>query len=160
MRYLVLKYQYHSQNAIKNFTISGQYNTDNAYWADLFTRVKSCNKKIGMDMIYLPIFKFWGYIVYYYLVISISNWWKIRHFSSKSLSWWYIYAYPESCKIIYQVSVQTLVCICISITSCKNNIVHFRRSDMDIKWTVLFFPYVRFFLSHWVFSDLRFLTRQ
>ena len=45
-------------NAIKDFTIPGQYNKDNAYWADLFTRVKSCNKKIGMDMIYLPIFNF------------------------------------------------------------------------------------------------------
>ena len=40
-------------NAIKNFIIPGQYNKDNAYWADLFTRIKSCNKKIGMDMIYL-----------------------------------------------------------------------------------------------------------
>ena len=64
MRYLVLKYQYHYQNAIKNFTIHGQYNKDNAYWADLFTRVKSCNKKIGMDMIYLPIFKLWGYLYF------------------------------------------------------------------------------------------------
>ena len=52
MRYLVLKYQYHSQNAITRFTIPGQYNKDNAYWADLFTRVKSCNKEIGMDMIW------------------------------------------------------------------------------------------------------------
>ena len=26
MRYLVLKYQYHSQNAIKNFIIPDQYN--------------------------------------------------------------------------------------------------------------------------------------
>ena len=51
MRYLVLKYQYHSQNAIKGFIIPGQYNKDNAYRADLFTLVKSCNKEIGMDMI-------------------------------------------------------------------------------------------------------------
>ena len=93
MKYLILKYQYHSQNAIKSFIIPDEYNKDNAYWADLFTRVKSCNKKIGMDMIYLPIFKLWGYlyiskvpIVNYYLVISISNWWKIRHYSSKFLS--------------------------------------------------------------------------
>ena len=104
IRYLVLKYQYHSQNAIKYFTIPGQYNKDNAYWADLFTRIKSCNNKIGMDMIYLPIFKFWDYIyifkvqiVYYYLVLSISNWWNIKHYSSKSLSW-YIHAHPVSCK--------------------------------------------------------------
>ena len=89
-------------------------------------------------------------IVYYYLVISIPNWWKIRHFSSKSLSWWYIHAHPESCKIIHQVSVQILVYVCISITSCKNKIVHFRGSDMDIKCTILFFPYDRF-LSHWIF---------
>ena len=139
MRYLVMKYQYHSQNAIKSFIIPGQYNKDNAYLSRLiYTRVKSWIKKIGMDMIYLPIFNLWGYIfskvpiVYYYLVISISNWWKIRHLSSKSLSWWYIHAHPVSCKIIHQVSVQTLVCICISITSCKNKIVHFRGSDMDI----------------------------
>ena len=109
MRYLVMKYQYHSQNAIKDFIIPGEYNKDNAYWADLFTRVKSCNKKIGMDMIYLPIFNFW--VIY---------------------SWWYIRAYPESCKIIHQVSVQTLVCLCLNITSCKIKIVHFKRSDMDI----------------------------
>ena len=57
-----MKYQYHSQNEIKGFIIPGQYNKENAYWADLFTRVKSCNKKIGMDMIYLPIFNFWDYI--------------------------------------------------------------------------------------------------
>ena len=93
IRYLIMKNQYHFQNAIKDFIILGQYNNDNAYWADLITRVKSCNKKIGMDMIYLPIFKLWGYlyiskvpIVNYYLVISISYWWKIRHFSSKFLS--------------------------------------------------------------------------
>ena len=52
MRYLIMKYQYHSQNAIKDFTILDQYNKENAYWADLFTRVKSCNKKIGMNMIW------------------------------------------------------------------------------------------------------------
>ena len=160
MRYLVLKYQYHSQNAIKNFTIPGQYNKDNAYWADLFTRVKSCNKKIGMDMIYLSIFKFWGYIVYYYLVISISNWWKIRHYSSKSLSWWYIHTHPESCKIIHQVSVQTLVCVCISITSCKNKIIHFRGSDMDIKVHGTLFSLCSVFFVPLGFFDLRFLTRQ
>ena len=51
-------------NAIKNFIIPGQYNKDNAYWADLFTRVKSWIKKIEMDMIYLPIFKLWGYIYF------------------------------------------------------------------------------------------------
>ena len=62
MRYLVLKYQYHYQNAIKNFTIPDQYNKDNAYWADLFTRVKSWIKEIRMNMIYLPIFKLWGYL--------------------------------------------------------------------------------------------------
>ena len=62
IRYLVLKHQYHYQNTIKSFTIPGQYNKDNAYWADLFTRVKSWIKKIGMDMIYLPIFNFWDYI--------------------------------------------------------------------------------------------------
>ena len=33
---------------------------------------------------------------------------------------------PVSCKIIHQVCVQTLICVCISITSCKNKIVHFR----------------------------------
>ena len=60
MRYLVQKYKYHYQNAIKNFTMLGQYNKDNAYWANLFTCVKSCNKKIEMDIIYLPIFNFWG----------------------------------------------------------------------------------------------------
>ena len=64
MRYLVLKYQYHFQNKIKDFTILGQYNIDNAYWADLFTRVKSWIKKIEMGMIYLPIFKLWGYIYF------------------------------------------------------------------------------------------------
>ena len=60
MRYLVLKYKYHSQNAIKDFTIPDQYNKDNAYWVDLFTCVKSWIKKIGIDMKYLLIFKFWG----------------------------------------------------------------------------------------------------
>ena len=65
-------------------------------------------------------------IVYYYLVISISNWWKIRHFSSKSLSLWYIRTQPESCKIIHQISVQTFVYVYISVTSCKIKIVHFR----------------------------------
>ena len=146
-----MKYQYHSQNEIKDFTIPGQYNKENAYWAYLFTCVKSCNKEIGMDMIwydissniqFLGLYIFKVLIVYYYLVILISNWWKIRHFSSKFLSWWYIHAHPESCKIIHQVSVQTLVCVCISITNCKNKIVHFRGSDMDIKCTVLFFPFV------------------
>ena len=138
MRYLILKYQYHSENAIKDFTIHGQYNKNNAYWTDLFTHGKSWIKKIGMDMRYLLIFNFLGLyifkvpIVYYYLVISILNWWKIRHLSSKSLSWWYIHAYPVSYKIIYQVSVQTLICVCISITNCKNKIVYFRGSDMDI----------------------------
>ena len=82
-------------------------------------------------------------IVYYYLVISISNWWKIRHFSSKPLSWWYIHAHPESCKIIHQVSVQTLVCVCISITSCKNKNVHFRGAIWILKCIVLFLPYDR-----------------
>ena len=62
MRYLVLKYQYRSQNVIKDFTMPNKYNKDNVYWADLFTRVKSRIKKIGMDMTYLPIFNFWGYI--------------------------------------------------------------------------------------------------
>ena len=51
-----------SQNAIKGFIIPGQYNKENVYWADLFTHVKSCNKEIGMNIIYFPIFKFWGYI--------------------------------------------------------------------------------------------------
>ena len=64
MRYLVLKYQYHYQNAIKNFFIPGQYNKDNAYWADLFTRVKSWIKEIVMDMIYLSIFKLWSYLYF------------------------------------------------------------------------------------------------
>ena len=32
---------YHSQNAIENFVIPDQYNKDNVYLADLFTRVKS-----------------------------------------------------------------------------------------------------------------------
>ena len=134
MRYLILKYQYYFRNVIKDFIIPDKYNKDNAYWANLFTCVKSWIKKIGMDMIYLPIFNFCFKvpIVYYYLVISISNWWKIRHFLSKSLSWWYIHAHPESYKIIHQISVQTLVCVCISITSCKNKIVHFKGSNMDI----------------------------
>ena len=57
-----MKYQYHSQNAIKDFTIPDQYNKENAYWADLFIRVKLQINKIGMDMIYLPIFKIRGYI--------------------------------------------------------------------------------------------------
>ena len=52
MIYLVLKYQYHSQNAIKDFIILGQYNKENAYWADLFTHVKPCNKEIGILNIY------------------------------------------------------------------------------------------------------------
>ena len=52
------------KNKIKDFTILGQYNIDNAYWADLFTRVKSWIKEIGMDMTYLPIFKLWGYIYF------------------------------------------------------------------------------------------------
>ena len=64
MRYLVLKYQYHYQNAIKDFIIPGQYNKDNAYWADLFTRVKSWIKKIGMNMIYRLIFKLWDYLYF------------------------------------------------------------------------------------------------
>ena len=41
-----------------------------------------------------------------------------------------IYVYPKSYKIIYQVSVQTLVCVCISITSCKNNVIYFKGSDI------------------------------
>ena len=73
-------------------------------------------------------------------MISISNWWKIRQLSSKSLSWWYIHAHPESCKIIHQVNVQTLVYVCISITSCKNKIIHFRGSDIDIKVHCTLFP--------------------
>ena len=56
MRYLILKYQYYSQNTIKGFIIPDQYNKENAYWADLFTYVKSWIKKIEMDMIYLPKF--------------------------------------------------------------------------------------------------------
>ena len=92
MRYLVLKYQYHSQNAIKDFIIPDQYNKDNAYWADLFTHVKSWIKKIGMDMIYLPIFNFYGYIfqstnsllLFDYIDLKLM---KDQHFSSKSLSW-------------------------------------------------------------------------
>ena len=108
--------------------------------------------------------QFWGVyfrvpIVYYYLVISISNWWKIRHYSSKSLSWWYIHAHPECCKIIHQVSVQILVCVCISITSCKNKIVHFRGSDMDIKVHCTLFPLWSVFVPLGFFN-LRFLTRQ
>ena len=42
----------------EGFIIPDQYNKENAYWADLFTRVKSRVKKIGMDMIYLLIFNF------------------------------------------------------------------------------------------------------
>ena len=53
---------YHFQNAIKGIIINDQYNKDNAYWANLFTCVKSWIKKIGMDMMYLSIFNFWGYI--------------------------------------------------------------------------------------------------
>ena len=89
-------------------------------------------------MIYLPIFNFLGYIffkipiVYYYLIISISNWWKIRHFSSKSLSWWYIHAYSESCKIIHQVSVQTLVFVYVSVL--QNAILRLFISGVSI-WT-------------------------
>ena len=63
MRYLVLKYQYHPQNAIKDFIIPDQYNKDNAYWADLFTRVKSWIKEIGMDIWYIFQYSiFGGYI--------------------------------------------------------------------------------------------------
>ena len=140
MRYLVLKYQYYSHNAIKEFIIPDQYNKENAYWTDLFTRVLSHELR-KLELIWYDIssnIQIFGLyickvpIVYYYLVISISNWWKIIHLSSKSLSWWYIHAHPESCKIIHQVSVQTLVYVCISITSCKNKIVHFRRNNMDI----------------------------
>ena len=53
---------YHAQNAIKCFILRGQYIKDNVYWADLFTRVKLRIKEIRMDMIYLPMFNFWGYI--------------------------------------------------------------------------------------------------
>ena len=57
-----MKYQYHSQNTMKDFIIPDQYNKDNAYWAYLYTCVKWWIKKIGMDMIYLPTFNFWDYI--------------------------------------------------------------------------------------------------
>ena len=39
---------------------------------------------------------------------------------------------PQILQIIHQVSIQTLVCVCISMTNCKIKIVHFRESNMDI----------------------------
>ena len=45
-----MKYHISLKNEIKDFIIYGQYNKDNAYWANLFTRVKSWIKKIGMDI--------------------------------------------------------------------------------------------------------------
>ena len=159
-----MKYQYHYQNAIKNFTIPDQYNKDNAYWTDLFTLVKSWIRKIWMDMIYLSIFKLWGYIYFQNtnslllfgdidlelmkdqtLLIKIF---KLIHTRS-----------PESCKIIQQVSVQTLVCVWINITSCKIKVVHFKGSDIDIKVHCTLFPLCSVFVPLG-FSDLRFLTRQ
>ena len=117
-------------NAIKDFIIPSQYNKDNAYWANLFTRVKSWIKEIRMDMIYLPIFKLWGYI-YFQNTNSLLLFGDIdlklmknQTLFIKVLKLMIHICSPESCKIIYQVSIQTLVCVCISITSCKNKIVH------------------------------------
>ena len=81
---------------------------------------------ISSNIQFLGLYIFKVPIVYYYLVILISNWWKIIHFSSKSLNWWYKHTHTVSCKIIRQVSGKTLVCVYISITNCKIKIFYFR----------------------------------
>ena len=84
-----------------------------------------------MDMIYLLIFKFWGYI-YFQRTNSLLLFGDIDLDLMKNQTLLIKVFKLMICKIIHQVSVQTLVYVCISITSCKNKIVHFSGSDMDI----------------------------
>ena len=82
-------------------------------------------------MIYLPIFKLWGYL-YFQSTNSLLLFDDIDLKFMKDQILLIKVFKLMICKIIHQVSVQTLVYVCISITSCKNKIVHFSESDMDI----------------------------
>ena len=84
---------------------------DNAYWVDLLQVLSHKLRKLEWDMIYLPIFNFWGclfestnsLLLIGYIDIELS---KDQIFLIKVFKLMIHTCSHKSCKIIHQVSVQ------------------------------------------------------